>query len=156
MFEKKIREKSLEAMKRDHETWLKKVREKKLIPEGGKKGGPSEASHEVEKSTDVNLERPTDEQVQQAEKTGETITVLRTYNARRVQEKVDEQITAMSNLLKLSLGILAVTVFLFFLTLILTTRKIHRLEDSIEELRALILQGQNNLGNVLGKGNGEL
>ncbi len=61
MFERKIKERSSETLKKDHEFWFKRVREKKLIPEGNKKSGGADPNLEVEKSTDVNLERITDD-----------------------------------------------------------------------------------------------
>jgi len=153
MFEKKIREKSLEAVKKDHEFWLKKVRERKLIPEGGKKGA-AEANFEVEKSTDINLERHSDEQNQHSQSNGEP--ALRSYTVKKVQEKVDVQIKAMSNLLKLTVSLLVVTVFLFLFTLILTTRRIHKLEDSVEQLTSLLTTGNATLRSIVNPGNSDL
>jgi hypothetical protein len=122
VFEGKIRSKTQEALSKDHESWFKFIKAKKLIPETGRKT----EVHETEKSTDIIMNKSD-------EFSGPVESVKMIAN-KKMQEKYDAEFRSVRKMMKITLIALICTLLLFMFSAVVVTKKISNMESHINKL----------------------
>lgn len=126
MFESKIRSKTGESLKRDHEMWFANIKEKKFIPEPLRK---ALSVHETEVANEVEFKKQESEIQEDIRDVFRPVTVNK-----KVQEKMEAEMKSFRFIAKLTIILLVFTLFLFFFTYLMMLRKIITLEGRVDSL----------------------